>query len=88
MLRQFLTSLPATYRLTIFGASCYFFALCDRYPVVKIQSGADCHGVFPNKLAAPERERVIKVKGAIRGTAPDRKGPKTKGPGTGAALNR
>lgn len=55
--------IPATYRLTIFGASCYFFALCDRYPVVKIQSGADCHGVFPNKLAAPERKRAIKVKG-------------------------
>lgn len=63
MLRQFLTSLPATYRLTIFGASCYFFALCDRYPVVKIQSGADCHGAFQNKLVASERERVIKVKG-------------------------
>ena len=52
-----------------------FFALCDCYPVVKIQSGADCHGAFPNKLVAPERERVIKVKGAIRVTAPDRKGP-------------
>ena len=35
-----------------------FFALCDRYPVVKIQSGADCHGAFPNKLVAPERERA------------------------------
>ncbi|BBK47998.1 hypothetical protein EC112648_2663 [Escherichia coli O145:H28] len=56
--------------------------------MVKIQSGADCHGAFPNKLVAPERERVIKVKGAIRVTAPDLKGPKTKGPGTGAALNR
>ena len=88
MLRRFLISLAAAYKLIIFGASCYFFALCDRYPVVKIQSGADCHGAFPNKLAAPERERVIKVKGAIRGTAPDLKGPKTKGPGTGAALNR
>ena len=65
-----------------------FFALCDRYPVVKIQSGADCHGAFPNKLVAPERERVIKVKGAIRVTAPGLKGPKTNGPGTGAVLNR
>ncbi|RZN41982.1 hypothetical protein FEK48_08460 [Escherichia sp. E2593] len=42
-------------------------------------SGADCHGIFPNKLVAPERERAIKVKGAIRVTAPDRKGPKPKG---------
>ena len=65
-----------------------FFALCDRYPVVKIQSGADCHGAFQNKLVASERERVIKVKGAIRVTAPGLKGPKTKGPGTGAVLNR
>ncbi|EEW1635889.1 hypothetical protein B6R26_22080 [Escherichia coli] len=56
-----------------------FFALCDRYSVVKIQSGTDCHDAFPNKLVAPERERAIRVKGAIRVTAPDRKGPKPKG---------
>ncbi|EPJ2366510.1 hypothetical protein ACTGE3_004075 [Escherichia coli] len=79
MLRRFLISLAAAYKLIIFGASCYFFALFDRYFVVKIQSGADSHGVFPNELVTPERERVIKVKGAIRVTAPDRKGPKTKG---------
>ena len=56
--------------------------------MVKIQSGADCHGSFTNELVAPERERVIRVKGAIRVTAPDRKGPKIKGPETGAVLNR
>ncbi|HII2387209.1 TPA: hypothetical protein ACYZ33_004467, partial [Escherichia coli] len=56
MLRRFLISLAAAYKLIIFGASCYFFALCDRYFVVKIQSGADSHGVFPNELVTPERE--------------------------------
>ena len=69
MLRRFLISLAAAYKLIIFGASCYFFALCDRYFVVKIQSGADSQG-------------------AIRGTAPDRKGPNIKGPEAGAVLNR
>ena len=63
MLRRFLISLAAAYKLIIFGGFMLFFALCDRYPVVKIQSGADCHGAFPNKLVAPERERAIKVKG-------------------------